>query len=153
MCWLSCSPGAADLNPDLLIPLVAAVFIALLFLCARPLGEEETLISLAFYPACTNVLLITPLVLSLYGLPALTDIPLYIIQAILIINGLTCTALAFRIGKASIVSPFVYTEIIWAIGFDYFLFKQAPAIWTIIGAGIIICSGIYLIESERRFAQ
>ena len=143
-------PGLADVNPYLFVPLIAAFFIALLFLCARPLDHKETLISLAFYPAFSNVIFITPLVIALYGLPALSDLSMYAIQALLVIGGLTLTALAFRIAKASVVSPFIYSEIVWAIGFDYYVFEDLPDIWTFIGGAIIIASGIYLIETERR---
>ena len=143
-------PGVGDFNPYLLVPLVCTFFIAGLFLSARPLDNKETLISLAFYPAFANVILITPIVLYFYGFDAFQDLPWFFFQALCVISGLTFTALAFRTAKASIVSPFLYSEIIWAIGFDYFLFHEMPSKWTLLGAAIIIASGIYLIETERR---
>lgn len=143
-------PGIADINPYLLVPLTGTIFIAALFLFARKLDENETLVSLAFYPAMANVIFITPVGLWLYGLPSTHDLFMFFVQAIFIIGGLIFTALAFRTAKASIVSPFLYTEIIWAIGFDNYLFNEPPDKWTLIGAAIIISSGIYLIETERR---
>ncbi len=146
-------PGLSDINPYLFVPLICTLFIAGLFLFARALDDKETLVSLAFYPAFANFILITPLAVYLYGFDSLQDAPMFLMQAILIIIGLTFTALAFRIAKASIISPFMYFEIIWAIGFDKYLFHEAPDIWTLLGAAIIIASGLYLIETERRQMQ
>ncbi len=146
-------PGLTDINPYLFVPLICTLFIAGLFLLARALDDNETLVSLALYPSFANFILITPLALYLYGFGSLQDAPMFLMQAILIIAGLTFTALAFRIAKASIVSPFIYFEIIWAIGFDKYLFHSPPDKWTLIGAAIIIASGLYLIETERRQMQ
>lgn len=145
-------PGAEDFNPFFIIPLAAAFFVALLLLSARPLDKEESLVSLALFPTWTNFVVITPSVIWLYGLPALHDLPHFIFQAAMVIIGLIFTGLAFRTAKTAIVGPFLYTEMIWAIGFDTYIFNTPPDLWTLAGGGIIIASGIYLIETERRIA-
>ncbi len=138
-------PGVSDLNPYLLAPLAVAGLLSLLFLFARQLDKDEALVSFAFYPVCTNLVLITPIVLYYFGMPPLEDLYMFALQAILVVGGLIMTALAFRIAKASLISLIMYTDISWAIGFDYFLFEELPDTIAFIGTAIIIASGVYLI--------
>ncbi|MES2901861.1 MAG: DMT family transporter [Pseudomonadota bacterium] len=56
---------------------------------------------------------------------------------------------AFSKGEASSIAPFEYTALAWGVGLDWLLWATLPDRYTIIGAGIIICSGLYLIRNER----
>ena len=53
-------------------------------------------------------------------------------------------------GRASVLSPFIYTQIIWATTFGYLVFANVPNHWTVAGAGIVIASGLYLLNRERK---
>jgi drug/metabolite transporter (DMT)-like permease len=55
---------------------------------------------------------------------------------------------AFSIGKASIVAPFEYTALAWGVGIDWALWQTLPDMYTLLGAAIIIGSGIYLVRRE-----
>jgi drug/metabolite transporter (DMT)-like permease len=55
---------------------------------------------------------------------------------------------AFRHGQASAVAPFEYTALAWALGLDWFIWQALPTHATLIGAGIIVASGVYLIRHE-----
>jgi drug/metabolite transporter (DMT)-like permease len=58
--------------------------------------------------------------------------------------------LAHRHAPASALSPFIYTQIVWATTLGYLVFANVPNGWTIAGAGIVIASGLYLIYRERK---
>lgn len=60
---------------------------------------------------------------------------------------------ALKYAKASVVSPFNYTGIIWAIGFDLVLWDIIPAWTTILGAGIITITGVYIFHREALVRQ
>ena len=60
---------------------------------------------------------------------------------------------AFRLGEASFIAPFEYTALAWGIALDWFLWSTSPAPITLVGAGVIIASGIYLIRRERVHAE
>lgn len=60
---------------------------------------------------------------------------------------------ALKYAKASVVSPFNYTGIIWAIGFDLVLWDIIPAWTTILGAGIITITGVYIFHREAIVRQ
>jgi drug/metabolite transporter (DMT)-like permease len=55
---------------------------------------------------------------------------------------------AFSTGKASIVAPFEYTALAWGVAIDWLLWHALPDGYTLLGAGIIIASGIYLVRRE-----
>ena len=57
---------------------------------------------------------------------------------------------ALQKAPASIVSPFNYTGIIWAVIFDYLIWNSHPVFTTIFGGLIITLSGIYIFKREAK---
>jgi len=62
----------------------------------------------------------------------------------------TLMTYALQKAEASIVSPFNYTGIIWAIIFDLLIWNVLPVTSTIIGGLIITISGIYIFNRETK---
>ncbi|HEY0063873.1 MAG TPA: DMT family transporter [Telluria sp.] len=60
---------------------------------------------------------------------------------------------AFSRGEPSSVAPLEYTALAWGIGLDWLLWNTLPDRYTLIGAAIIIGSGIYLIRHEHAHAN
>ncbi|QPI53254.1 DMT family transporter [Massilia antarctica] len=60
---------------------------------------------------------------------------------------------AFNSGEASRVAPFEYSGLAWGVALDWLLWRTLPDRYTLIGAAIIIGSGIYLVRHERAHAQ
>ncbi len=60
---------------------------------------------------------------------------------------------AFRLGKASSVAPFEYSALAWGMGLDWILWQVLPDQYTLLGAAIIIASGVYLIRREAVHAE
>jgi len=59
---------------------------------------------------------------------------------------------AFRRAPPSVVAPFEYTSILWAFGIDWVFWAATPSASLLMGAGIVIASGVYVIWDERRSA-
>jgi drug/metabolite transporter (DMT)-like permease len=62
--------------------------------------------------------------------------------------GQYCVTEAFRNTPAAIIAPLEYTALIWALLIDWTLWRTFPDAITLIGAGIIVASGLYLIRRE-----
>jgi drug/metabolite transporter (DMT)-like permease len=60
---------------------------------------------------------------------------------------------AFRRAPPSVVGPFEYTAILWAFAIDWIFWSASPSLSLIIGACIVIASGIVVIVDERRMGQ
>jgi drug/metabolite transporter (DMT)-like permease len=56
---------------------------------------------------------------------------------------------AFKLGEASFIAPFEYTALAWGVGLDWFVWRTSPAAITLLGAFVIIASGVYLVRRER----
>jgi drug/metabolite transporter (DMT)-like permease len=61
--------------------------------------------------------------------------------------------LAHHRAPASVLSPFIYTQIVWAVTFGWLVFADIPNHWTLGGAGIVIASGLYLLYRERKVTR
>jgi drug/metabolite transporter (DMT)-like permease len=59
---------------------------------------------------------------------------------------------AFRRAPPSVVAPFEYTSILWAFGIDWLFWSATPTSSLVLGAAIVIASGVYVIWDESRAA-
>jgi S-adenosylmethionine uptake transporter len=54
-----------------------------------------------------------------------------------------------RFGEISIVSPFRYTALVWAILLGFAAFGDVPAPLTLVGAAIVVAAGVFTFWRER----
>ena len=57
---------------------------------------------------------------------------------------------AMQAATAATVAPFIYTTLVWAIIMGYLVFDAFPDAWTLLGAGLIVASGLYVARRERQ---
>lgn len=60
---------------------------------------------------------------------------------------------AMRVGEVSFVTPFRYSRLLFALFIGFFAFAERPDALTLIGAAIIVASGIYTVWRERKVKQ
>jgi drug/metabolite transporter (DMT)-like permease len=56
----------------------------------------------------------------------------------------------YREADASVVAPFEYVSMLFALGFGYFLFDEVPTATMLFGALLVVTAGILIIWRERR---
>ncbi len=56
---------------------------------------------------------------------------------------------ALGMTQPALLQPFTYTLFVWAVVVGYILFGDLPDLWTLLGASIIIASGLYVWHRER----
>lgn len=66
---------------------------------------------------------------------------------VLAYNALT---IAMRTGDVSIVAPFRYTRLLFALGIGVFVFNESPDTMTYLGSGLVVLSGVYTLMQSRR---
>ena len=81
----------------------------------------------------------TTLLLSLLGVVS--------IGAIVLVNQ------SLRLAPASVVVPYQYTLIVWAILFGYLVLRRCSAAHTLVGAAIIVASGLFIFLREQQCAR
>lgn len=143
-------PWEAQANTAHLALLLSATFcIALMFVISRSL-KGSSLLAVGFYPILGSCLLTAPLMALNYTPINFVDLPFFIVTGFLVTFGIIAVSTAFRMADSAAVGPMMYTEIIWAILFGALIFGDWPDGFMLMGAGIIILSGLYLVYRERR---
>jgi drug/metabolite transporter (DMT)-like permease len=56
---------------------------------------------------------------------------------------------AHRIAAPVVLAPFMYMQFIWVIVISYMVFADLPNHWTLVGAAVVVSSGLYLLHRER----
>jgi drug/metabolite transporter (DMT)-like permease len=59
---------------------------------------------------------------------------------------------AFRRAPPPVIAPLEYTALAWGMFFDWLIWTTAPSTRMLVGAAIIIASGLYVIHRERNVA-
>lgn len=116
----------------------------------RLLGSTEHPVKTVFYFMLVSVIVTSIFQPFLWKEPSFEVILLFI--GIGIAAFLTQLLMTYALQKApaSIVSPFNYTGIVWAIIFDYIIWNAHPMFATIFGGIIITISGIYIFKREAK---
>lgn len=70
--------------------------------------------------------------------------------ALCLIVGYICAIKVMRVGDISIIAPFRYTSLLWAILLGWLLFGTLPDRWTLLGGAIVVASGLYMLLRERK---
>ena len=67
--------------------------------------------------------------------------------------GHLCLIKAFQAAPASVVAPFSYSSLVWATLFGFVVWGDVPIWTTLLGAAMIIGSGLYIFLRERQLAM
>ena len=78
---------------------------------------------------------------------------LFAAAGIISVTALFCVNRSLKLAPASVVVPYQYTMIVWAVLFGFVVFGDVPHPVTIIGASIIIGAGLYIYLRERSLGQ
>jgi drug/metabolite transporter (DMT)-like permease len=70
-------------------------------------------------------------------------------SGLLLSAGLFTVVLAMRGGELSIIAPFRYSAVLWAVVFGYLFWGETPDLPTVAGALIVVGSGAYVSYRER----
>jgi len=150
-----------DLN--LFYPLAAAAVIALMFTTARGLKPDITLFALGVTPLITGLCIVIIVALLIQNIPSVSNVmsvsaefkipllshtPLLIMNGLFVCGGVILVSQGFRMVAAALAAPFIYSEMIWALLFGYFVFHDVPSTMMMVGALIIIGAGWYLVKNE-----
>src|ERR1700748_1129397 len=85
--------------------------------------------------------------------PDLASLGLFAAAGCISVAALFCVNRSLKLAPASVVVPYQYSMIIWAVMFGYAVFGDLPSMATIVGAAIIIGAGLYIFLRERDLGQ
>lgn len=159
-------PGQGLFEPAALLSLFSAATYALSMLMARKLGTGTTAPVMAFYQ--NGVYLLGAMAIAAFlaasGIreashpslnflvrswvwPTTRDFLLIASCGVIAAIGMTLLTHAYRIAKASVVTSFEYTGMLWAPLWGFLFFSEIPHFTTLAGAGLIIAAGLFALSS------
>lgn len=147
-------PGMASFRPEALLPLGAAFFYALAMLISRKMTRDMTTSAIMFWSSLGAALTALILMPSAWRTPPLADLALFISMGLVGTIGMTLITQGYRFAPASVIAPFDYSSLLWAVVLGWLIWNDVPGprVWA--GASILIASGLYILHREtRRVAQ
>ena len=143
-------PGQEALQLGGLLALLGGLFYAISLVLIRHLSDRDnnTMIIVTFNLMSTSICAaLLPFNWEPFELEFLSHF-----VAIGVLGGCAQYAMtqAFRTGAVSAIAPFDYIALLWALGYGYFIWNEAPDVNTILGSVLIILAGLYIIRHERR---
>ena len=137
-------------KPAALIGLAAALCVALVDMTLRKLGQTDDPLTTVFYFLLIGVVLTAPFALAAESLPPGHLIPWLIGIGLFAAVQQVAKTTAYRLAEASLLSPYTYTAIIWAVLVGWLLWKEFPSPTVIAGTLVVIGSNLFIAWREAR---
>ncbi len=132
-----------------LLPLGAAIFYSTYSLATRFVGTDESPWTSLFYSAIFGAICYSIYIVFHWNPMSNNAILLTIIIGLLGTAGHICLIRALTLGEASLVAPFIYSNLLFTTTWGFVLFGNLPDFWTVVGALIIVAAGIYVWARDR----
>lgn len=147
-------PGSEGFNIYSLVALTTVIFVVLRDLSTRQLDRAvpNIFVTLVTSLAVTTMSGVASVVQG-WNSVAQGDLVLLGGAAFFVSFGYMFITMAMRVGDIGFISPFRYTMLVWALLVGLFVFGDVPRPLTLLGAAIIVASGIYTFYRERKVMQ
>ena len=139
-------PTSSIFDPKALLPLVAAFVLGLYQIITKKVSEYDSTEVSLFYTSVVGIIIMSFLALSFWKPIDSSSYILFLAIGVFFSLGIYLQIIALSKARASIIQPFHYTLIFWAIILGHIFYNDVPDIFTIIGALIITTSGIFVIK-------
>lgn len=131
----------------------SAAFAAFAQIFIKRMASVERTAAIVFYFSLTSM------ILSLFSVPFGWVWPTGLELALLIGAGLVggvgqiLLTSSYRFADASVLAPFTYVSMIWALLIGYFIFSEIPTVMMLAGAALVILSGVVILLREQQLAR
>ena len=142
-------PGSGVFTIYAILPLGAAIFYSTYSLATRFVGTDESPWTSLFYSAIFGAICYSVYIVFHWNPMSNNALLLTIIIGLFGTAGHLCLIRALTLGEASLVAPFIYTNLLFTTIWGLVLFGNFPDFWAIAGALIIVAAGIYVWARDR----
>ena len=143
-------PTSSIFDPKALLPLLAAFVLGLYQVVTKKVSEHDTTETSLFYTSIIGIFIMSLLASNFWTPVSSSSYILFLIVGIFFSLGIYLQIIALSMASASIIQPFHYTLIFWAIIFGYIFYNDIPDLFTIVGAVIITLSGIFVLTQSTK---
>lgn len=147
-------PGSNGFHPAILLSIMNALLYAAFNLMTRRLAGSDHPISTQLASAMVPTVVLAPFAIWYWQTPDSWQV-----WCVLVLAGLTgglghtASALAHRYATAAVLGPFLYQQIIYMSFGGWLIFGQIPDAAVVLGAAIVVLSGLYLLWREFKLGS
>lgn len=143
-------PGVGGIHPAALLSIGSTVCYGLYAVSTRILSRHDSTETTLFYSNLVGAAGMLPVLPFVWSTPD----SLFVVFLMVVIGAFGSLGHYFliaghRLAPASVLAPFIYTQLVWTAALGYLVFGEVPNRWTLAGAAVVICSGLYLLYRER----
>jgi drug/metabolite transporter (DMT)-like permease len=143
-------PGTEAFQPAALLSLGCAFFLALFSILTRKLAGVDSALTQQFYAGATPVILLAPIAFTDWVWPSQPiSWVAFAVMGAAGLGGHYLNSVAHRYATPATLAPFSYLSLLYLAVASWLIFNQPPDRWFILGAAIIITSGLYIWLRER----
>ena len=147
-------PGSGSMQPAALFSLAATTCYGFYAVITRIVSRTDSNQTSLFYGNLVGALVMLPVLPFVWQAPSSWGIAgLMLAVGVFGSLGHFCLISGHKLAPASVLSPFVYTQLIWVTILGYLVFDALPTAWTLGGASMVVSSGLYLLYRERKMGQ
>jgi drug/metabolite transporter (DMT)-like permease len=147
-------PGSGSMQPAALFSLAATTCYGFYAVITRIASRTDSNQTSLFYGNLVGALVMLPVLPFVWQAPSGWGIAgLMLATGVFGSLGHFCLISGHRLAPASVLSPFVYTQLLWVTILGYLVFGALPTAWTLGGASMVVSSGLYLLYRERKMGQ
>jgi drug/metabolite transporter (DMT)-like permease len=147
-------PGLGMTSWHVLLPIGAALTYAIIQIQARLLGAHDRGETTILYTALVGLAIMAVAGPFFWVWPRgdvlLRDGGLMVLVGLLGATAHYLLIISYRHAQASVLQPYTYFLVAWATMVGFLMFGETPDFWTIVGAVIIVASGLYTFRRERK---
>ncbi len=142
-------PGSGTVQAAALFPLASALCWAATIVITRRMGAGDRTETTVLWSAGTGLVILTALIPFGFVVPNLMQLGLGLAHGICASIGQYIVILAYRQATASALAPFSYVQLLFSTALGWLVFTAVPDGGTLLGAAVIIGSGLYTVHRER----
>jgi drug/metabolite transporter (DMT)-like permease len=142
-------PGTSAFHPAAIFPIVSALGWAGALVLTRQISGVDRPVTTMAWSALVGFVVLSLMVPFFWVTPTLQQILIAVCIGISSTAGHWIVVLAYRHGDASVLAPFTYSQLVWVSILGFMMFAEIPDLWTVLGAAVIISSGLYIAHRER----
>ena len=106
--------------------------------------------SALFWSAITGLVVLTAVIPFHFVAPTAMQLTMSVAQGVFSSVRQWLVILSLRFTPVSTLAPYSYMSLLWMTGAGFLVFGVFPELWTLVGAGVIVASGLYSANRERR---
>ena len=142
-------PGSSVFSAAATLPLMSACVWACTVVVTRRMSGTETPGTTLAWSALVGFAVLSALLPIQWVMPALHQVGFGVLIGLAATLGQWLMIKAYANADASALAPFTYGQLIWSTAIGFLVFSAVPSPWTLLGAVVIVGSGLYVAQVDR----